>query len=595
MSDEDFPPSHFLEQMQTGDAYDDSLFDGVLMDENFNPILAEDHFLEYPDESTSHESLASAEPRMPQSLPDFGDEESLVNLDYVVPASGSQPARLSIPVNEPRSSSEHSVRSEEEISSRLLSPPANGSLEGDGVSENYQPQDTSGKSESGGDHSEVPRSHTATPQQESFNDGQKSGLTSESTQELEAAESRSNQKETKNIQSLTSPDDASSSVVQQCQTGLPNGDYLQRPSIEWLLAHNDFASLIQQQEGLADGLQGVGCNAFDSQEWNDFPDQPGDEDIPVLPGSEEQKEEQVLDQTEIVTQAGIQASTEQHLDKNQEGEGLADDQDSPEFQFDLFNSQAWQDFLRQPGDKNVPVLPGSEEQKDEQNPTQTETATHDGAQAWTKPQLDENQEGEGPADDQWCPEPDFTSPEWQDYLRQPVNYPAGPLGLEEQNVDQTPNQIETVTHEESQKWIGQQNNSLVSDPNLYGNFEDYGIRSQNPVINPPRPAVDAPGFIGMAGPSSAMNRAANLSANNAHAAIGNARSNDSEGDRETGTVPIAVAHETYEGNNPQIVENPTQKGWGRTGMRNGQQVWFNDETGKWRKLLPLHPKPHGLN
>ena len=56
-------------------------------------------------------------------------------------------------------------------------------------------------------------------------------------------------------------------------------------------------------------------------------------------------------------------------------------------------------------------------------------------------------------------------------------------------------------------------------------------------------------------------------------------------------VPNGPACETYDEYDPLIVENPSRvqrdKKWiilGRTGRRNGQEVWFNKETLKWRKL-----------
>ena len=40
---------------------------------------------------------------------------------------------------------------------------------------------------------------------------------------------------------------------------------------------------------------------------------------------------------------------------------------------------------------------------------------------------------------------------------------------------------------------------------------------------------------------------------------------------------------TYPVNDPLIVEDPIQKGWGRTGIRDGYEVWFNPKICKWRK------------
>lgn len=54
-------------------------------------------------------------------------------------------------------------------------------------------------------------------------------------------------------------------------------------------------------------------------------------------------------------------------------------------------------------------------------------------------------------------------------------------------------------------------------------------------------------------------------------------------------LPNQVTSETYEENDPLIVQDRRQEKWGRTGMRNGQEVWFNPQTSKWRKLQLLRP------
>ena len=48
-------------------------------------------------------------------------------------------------------------------------------------------------------------------------------------------------------------------------------------------------------------------------------------------------------------------------------------------------------------------------------------------------------------------------------------------------------------------------------------------------------------------------------------------------------LPSQFISVTYPVNDPLIVEDPTQKRWGRTGVRNGNEVWFNPKTYKWRK------------
>ena len=57
---------------------------------------------------------------------------------------------------------------------------------------------------------------------------------------------------------------------------------------------------------------------------------------------------------------------------------------------------------------------------------------------------------------------------------------------------------------------------------------------------------------------------------------------DGEYDEEE-DLPSQAVSVTYPVNDPLIVEDPVQKGWGRTGMRDGSEVWFNPKTYKWRK------------
>ena len=57
---------------------------------------------------------------------------------------------------------------------------------------------------------------------------------------------------------------------------------------------------------------------------------------------------------------------------------------------------------------------------------------------------------------------------------------------------------------------------------------------------------------------------------------------DEEYDEEE-DLPSQVTSVTYPVNDPLIVEDPIQKGWGRTGIRNGSEVWFNPKLYKWRK------------
>ena len=65
-------------------------------------------------------------------------------------------------------------------------------------------------------------------------------------------------------------------------------------------------------------------------------------------------------------------------------------------------------------------------------------------------------------------------------------------------------------------------------------------------------------------------------------------SDDSDEESEKADVPNEVPYETYEEDDPLIVQDPLQPKWGRTGTRNGQEVWFNPETSKVSFSPPLH-------
>ncbi|KAL9133175.1 MAG: hypothetical protein Q9175_005650 [Cornicularia normoerica] len=65
---------------------------------------------------------------------------------------------------------------------------------------------------------------------------------------------------------------------------------------------------------------------------------------------------------------------------------------------------------------------------------------------------------------------------------------------------------------------------------------------------------------------------------------------ESVGDEDIGDehIPNQVASETYEENDPLIVQDRRQEKWGRTGMRNGQEVWFEPQTSKWQPSASHH-------
>ena len=69
-------------------------------------------------------------------------------------------------------------------------------------------------------------------------------------------------------------------------------------------------------------------------------------------------------------------------------------------------------------------------------------------------------------------------------------------------------------------------------------------------------------------------------------AVNDGNSDEPEEQSEEADTPDQPTFETYEENDPLIQADNPQRGWGRTGTRNGQEVWFNPDTSLWRKLHP---------
>ena len=92
------------------------------------------------------------------------------------------------------------------------------------------------------------------------------------------------------------------------------------------------------------------------------------------------------------------------------------------------------------------------------------------------------------------------------------------------------------------------------------------------------------------GPSAALKTAASSPVDEELAAIDDAKSDDSDEEYEEENGPNQATFETYEAQDPliQVDEETPKRGRGRTGKRNGEEVWFNPKTSKWRKWQPLH-------
>lgn len=178
---------------------------------------------------------------------------------------------------------------------------------------------------------------------------------------------------------------------------------------------------------------------------------------------------------------------------------------------------------------------------------------------------------------------DFNSEEWKDVENYIANGDfadiSNPIDQElysEGNIDDSFNPAQLPVN--SQQW------SPIITPALDA---AYGI---------PMPATQDglgaslrhPSTSNVEGPSTYIVPAAHPSREEGSAAMGESEADDSE-DEEEDNLPDQVVFATYIENDPLIVQNPRQRGWGRTGTRDGQEVWFNPRTLRWRKLQPLQP------
>ena len=109
----------------------------------------------------------------------------------------------------------------------------------------------------------------------------------------------------------------------------------------------------------------------------------------------------------------------------------------------------------------------------------------------------------------------------------------------------------------------------------------YGTRRQTPAT--PNQANNA---VGRLGPSNAQGA---LSARATAARHPLAEEHSDIGDEsESSSGTDEVEYPTYRADDPFIVEDPLQEEWGRTGQRNGQEVWFNPETNEWQPSASHH-------
>ena len=100
--------------------------------------------------------------------------------------------------------------------------------------------------------------------------------------------------------------------------------------------------------------------------------------------------------------------------------------------------------------------------------------------------------------------------------------------------------------------------------------------------------------VGRVGPnnlqlgSSARTTAARHPLAEEHADIDEHYFTESDGESGSSGVSDDPEYETYQENDPLIIPDPVLEGWGRTGKRIEQEVWFNPETSRWRKFHSLY-------
>lgn len=189
---------------------------------------------------------------------------------------------------------------------------------------------------------------------------------------------------------------------------------------------------------------------------------------------------------------------------------------------------------------------------------------------------------------------DFNSEEWKDVenyiangdfadISNPIDQELYPQG----NIDDSFNPAQLPVN--SQQW------SPFTTPVIDAGYDTAGISrgasdgpvpaKHNELVN----AVEHSSASNTQGASYSIYSATHSFAEEGSAAMGDAEADESEDEEEEEEedLPDQVKFETYIENDPLIVQSPRQRGWGRTGTRNGQEVWFNPRNLRWRKSQPI--------
>ena len=256
---------------------------------------------------------------------------------------------------------------------------------------------------------------------------------------------------------------------------------------------------------------------------------------------------------EVPSQAGLMGGDDQahpHLaelgaaDPSSTGrptEGLTNLEQVPEFNFDAFNVEEWQNYANTGANVDIDDILRAGEEQQTQDQKQGQHTDH---QVFADDRA-------GATDHTAYPQGNFGSasghvrPPMASRQQSPVPTPAADSG--------------------------------------------YGTRRQTPATpNQANNAVVRPGPSNAQGASRAINTAARHPLAEDHADIGDDLFNEFDDESESSCHIDEVEYPTYRADDPLIVEDPPQEEWGRTGQRNGQQVWFNPETKEWQPSASHH-------
>ena len=202
----------------------------------------------------------------------------------------------------------------------------------------------------------------------------------------------------------------------------------------------------------------------------------------------------------------------------------------PQFDFDVFNSQEWRDYANTGADLDIDDILGTAVREEQQS---------------------------------------------QDHELEGYNYGQDNLG---QDVGTSSHLVEPLT--------ASRQRSPANTPSVDSGYGTAAMSREATHGLTPATPHQAEHAVGRPRPSNAQLGQSATTTAARHPLAGEYADTDDES--ESSSVSDEVEYATYEQNDPLILEDPPQDKWGRTGMRNGQEVWFNPETHKWRKFYSFH-------